>query len=528
MGTRNWSWTAASLVIAGVLGCASAASAKPIVMPTTVKEFQKQQAALASAKAGGITPPAPPCPENGVLYPPRVPVPSGVPYLLGNCGVAQPAATSMPWAGNMAYYGGPVQVHPKEYLIYWGWGENGAWPSGTSCSPQTFTEGSITTTLQCDPDGAGKYMADFVQQMGGTKWADVSTQYYQVDGSGNTQYVSNDPNVLAGIWVDDTNDASKLVGTTSTNPAGPTNTYTMLAEEAARAAAHFGVSGADLNNANFVVIQPPKFSDPNALNSGYCAFHDYTLEGVPGNSYYDQNYVQQGLSYTNIPYSLAINSGGVNVCGENAVNVDSSNPNVGKLDGFSIVLGHEIEETITDPGAEATVGSGLSVKDYGGWYDTTDPNENGDKCAWVGENMLTVQGPPLPVPGALGDINGNAGEQFAVQSLWSNADNQGTGYCAGAGTDSPVPAAPYGNTSGGSPGGGGGSGGGGSSGGTGSSGSSTSSGSTGSSGQRGYNAPSHKSAPKKPRRKHAKRHAAHKRKHVQKSRRHTKKSPRHR
>ena len=49
-----------------------------------------------------------------------------------------------------------------------------------------------------------------------------------------------------------------------------------------------------------------------------------------------------------MPYALAINSGGANVCGENAVNPGAA----GKLDGFSIVLGHEIEETVTDPGAE--------------------------------------------------------------------------------------------------------------------------------------------------------------------------------
>jgi serine protease len=138
-----------------------------------------------------------------------------------------------------------------------------------------------------------------------------------------------------------------------------------------------------------------------------------------------------------MPYALAINSGGVNVCGENAVNTDPP----GKLDGFSIVLGHEIEETITDPGAEDVVSTGLTgTQTYeGGWYDAVDANENGDKCAWVGENLVTAQGPPEPIYGALGDITGNAGERFAAQSLWSNAANAGTGYCAGAGTDSPLP-----------------------------------------------------------------------------------------
>ena len=45
----------------------------------------------------------------------------------------------------------------------------------------------------------------------------------------------------------------------------------------------------------------------------------------------------------------------------------------------------------------------------------------------------------LPIPGAMGDIKGNSGTTFAVQSLWSNEAAAGTGYCAGAGTDLPAP-----------------------------------------------------------------------------------------
>jgi serine protease len=135
-----------------------------------------------------------------------------------------------------------------------------------------------------------------------------------------------------------------------------------------------------------------------------------------------------------MPYALAINSGGVNVCGENAVNGGSA----GRLDGFSIVLGHEIEETVTDPAAEDVLGSGTSAQQIGGWYDALDANENGDKCAWVGENLLTAQGPPAPIPGAMGNMQGNGGGTFAVQSLWSNDSAAGAGYCAGAGTDLPV------------------------------------------------------------------------------------------
>ncbi len=108
------------------------------------------------------------------------------------------------------------------------------------------------------------------------------------------------------------------------------------------------------------------------------------------------NGITKGIAYTNMPYALAINSSGANVCGENAVNSGAA----GKLDGFSIVLGHEIEETVTDPGAEDIVGTGSAAQNLGGWYDAIDANENGDKCAWVGES-LGLPGEPAvtPIPG---------------------------------------------------------------------------------------------------------------------------------
>jgi len=413
---------ATSFVAAGLLGIgAVTATAKPILMPTLQKELKAQRAIWQQhvfAPVGSLQPPAPPCPENGEL-----------PSPFSNCGLPEFPATTLPVPGNMAYYGGHVVTAPKIYLVYWGWGETGAFPSSEACASEAIAEGSITATLACDPDGAGKYLADFIDQLGGTQWAGEQTQYYQTDSSGNKDYITNPTDQLGGIWADDTNSITGLESTSSSNPPGSTNTYTDLAAEAQRAVAHFGIT--DLNNSDIVIAQPPNFSDPNALASGYCAFHDYTYPGVEGGIY---NGIQQGIQYTNLPYSLAINSNGANDCGENAVN---SGPQ-GKLDGFSIVVGHEIEETNTDPGAEDVIGTGTSAQQIGGWYDALDANENGDKCAWVGENLVTGSGPPEPIPGALGDITGNQGETFAVQSLWSNDSAEGAGYCAGAGTDLPT------------------------------------------------------------------------------------------
>ncbi len=401
----------------------SAASAIPIKMPTLSKEIAQQQEIVAAHKA--INPPAPPCPETGML-----------PEPFSNCGLPEAPATTLPYPGNMAYWGGHVQVAPQVYIVYLGWGQPGAFPEGAACKPETVKEGTLKARLKCDPDGAGARMADFVQQMGGTEWAAVSTQFFQTAADGSTQNITNPTNVLAGIWVDDTKTAPSLTGTSASNPPGPGNTYTDLATEAARAVKHFHIS--DLADADIVVAQPPGSSDPNALESGYCAFHDYTQPEIEGGIY---DGIQPNIAYTNMPYALAINSTSengesTNDCGKNAVNSGEA----GKLDGFSIVLGHELEETITDPGAEDIIGSGTSAAKLGGWYDTIDANENGDKCAWVGEPLIGgLPGAPnvLPIPGAMDDIKGNAGTTFAVQSLWSNEAAAGTGYCAGAGTDLP-------------------------------------------------------------------------------------------
>ena len=394
--------------IASSLVWAGGALANPIYMPTITKEIQQQRSAAA------LNPPPPPCPQ----YPTESCTP-----------LPETPATSLPFPGNMAYYGGHVQVGPKEYVVFWGWGQAGAWPKGTKCKAEAIAEGKFTATLPCDPDGAGKYVADFVQQMGGTTWAGVQTQYYETTSAGKTT-ARHEPDRAARGHLGRQHRRQHAAQDLEQQQGGLDEHATELGREAQAGVRHFGIT--DLADSNVVIVQPPGLSDPNALSQGYCAFHDYVYPGVESDVY---NGLGSGIEYSNIPYQLVRSTRmAANVCGENAVNSDAR----GKLDGFSIVTGHEMEETVTDPGAEDVVGD--QPLDYlGGWYDTLDGNENGDKCAWVGENLATGQGPPEPIPGAIGDIKGNAGSRFAVQALWSNAANEGTGYCAGAGTDSPIP-----------------------------------------------------------------------------------------
>ncbi len=399
-------------------------------MPTVQKEIQTQQHIWYQhtfAPLGALQPPAPPCPENGML-----------PAPFSSCGVPEAPATTLPYPGNMAYWGGHVQASPHIYIVYWGWGETGAFPAGQPCTAEKIAEGTVTATLKCDPDGAGRYMADFVHQLGGTQWAGEQTQYYQTvnDPSGNLTSSTSPtrPTSSPGsgsMTPTRSPDCPRRRRATPPAPATPTPTW-----RPRRRARRRTSTSPIWPTPQFIIAQPANYSDPNAVSTGYCAFHDYTYPGLQGGIY---NGLTKGISYTNMPYALSINSGGANVCGKNAVNSGAA----GNLDGFSIVLGHEIEETVTDPGAEDILGSGTSTTNLGGWYDSVDANENGDKCAWVGEG-LGLPGEPTvtPVPGAINDIKGNLGKTFAVQSLWSNQAAEGAGYCAGAGNDLPQPLPP--------------------------------------------------------------------------------------
>lgn len=391
--------------LSGTVSSLSTLKHHPMYLPSIANQW-----AGAGSNHTALQPPAPPCPESGLL-----------PAPFSNCGLPEFPATGQPYPGNMAYWGGHVQTNPIVYLVYWGWGQSGAF--GTCGGPATFNEnttaGPSSVTLACDPDGAGKRMADFVSQMGGTPWEGVTTQYYETV-NGQKVSVTNPGQVLGGVWVDDTNN-NPLHGSISAN-----NGYTAMAQEAQRAMSHFGVSTAGLDNAEFVIAQPANLSDPAAQSQGYCAFHDYTEPVLESGIY---NNIQPGISYVNMPYVLDQGTG----CGENLVNSGSA----GTLDGFTIALGHEILETVTDPGAEDILPNGTVL---GGWFDPFDANENGDKCAYVGANPLggTVGPNEINEPGAAGNITGSAGGTFPVQSTWSNNALSGLGYCAGV-NDLPAP-----------------------------------------------------------------------------------------
>lgn len=248
-------------------------------------------------------------------------------------------------SNNLNYGGGPIQKSPKIYLIFWGW------------------TGATDTTH--DPDGMAQYLVNYVSALGGSNLANVATQYYST-AQGN---ITNPTGQLAGTWYD-----SSL----------PPSNYAEsdIQSEANKAIAHFGYSA----DANYFVVTPHNYTT-SGFGSQWCAFHN-SMSGSSG-----------PIAYTDFPYVPDAGSG----CGQGSV----TSP--GTLDGASIVGGHEIEETVTDPGAG------------NGWTDSSGA-EIGDKCAWTNLQNVSMYG----------------GAMFPNQPEWGN-DIAGCEYSYGSSTPTPSP-----------------------------------------------------------------------------------------
>jgi hypothetical protein len=187
---------------------------------------------------------------------------------------------------------------------------------------------------------------------------------------------------LAGVWVDE-------------SAAAPNRaTGNQLGAEAIRAAQHFGNSTQAANrDAEYAIISPTG-THPDGFNTpggGFCGWHDDTadpnLPGGPVNSPLD-------VAFTNMPYVTDLGQ----TCGENFVNGGAQGVN----DGFSIVLGHEYAQTITD-----------QLPAFG-WTNSASGEENADLCAWN----------PVGTAGGTNNLKLSTGT-FAMQSTWANDDAGG-------------------------------------------------------------------------------------------------------
>jgi len=225
---------------------------------------------------------------------------------------------------------------------------------------------------------AQTYVNSFFGGVGGSSWFNSQTQYCQGVAIGSQfcsggQNVTNPTGQLKGTWVD-----------TSTVPRHPTDAQVQA--EAQRGASHFGYSA----NALYMVFTPHSHNI-SGFGTQFCAYHDNTT------------FNGQDLAYANMPY---IPDAGFS-CGMNFINGSNNSFGNGYFDGFSIVAGHEYAEASTDAFPSDTLA----------WVDSSTA-ETGDKCAWD-------QGPGPDVAANI-SLGGN---QFAVQTLWSNLANSTTGGC---------------------------------------------------------------------------------------------------
>jgi len=257
---------------------------------------------------------------------------------------------------NLTYRGGTggigVEMAPKVYIVLWG----SQWVGN-------------------DPSGETAILTSFYNGAGGSTWLNSVIQYCQGVAIGTTfcngtgTAAGNQPNMLVGVWSDNATAA----------PSKPSQSQ--FAAEAVRAAQHFGnTSGGSNANAQYVIATATG-NNSSGFGLQYCAYHSSTNSAVGS------------VAYTNLPYMTDAGAS----CGANF-------NGLGAKAGITIVAGHEMAESITDPFPSS------------GWVDSSGA-ENADKCSWISSGQ-----------GAAANVTLSTGS-FPVQSLWSNTFSSGAGGC---------------------------------------------------------------------------------------------------
>ena len=303
-----------------------------------------------------------------------------------------PTGTVNSVTNDIIYHGGNlgdgaigVETMPAVYLVYWGT----EWATGFTTPDDDGTLYS-SKTLQ-------NYVNSFMDNVGGSPWAAVQTQYCRNVPAGATScagipgvdYITNPKKQLRGIWTDPTPVPDDII----TLGLAENLVNDPLAMEAMRASAHFQYDP----QATYIILTPPR---PIATGQPvYCGYHTQTtsINGL-GNPY--------RIQYAFIPFQNkdwpALGTSG---CGKHFVNAQSNAFGNGIFDGYSMVVGHEYSEAVTDPDN--------FFANQDGWNDATG-SENADKCAWIETQNI-----------ALG------GHQYAIQPTWSNeAFDAGKDGCA--------------------------------------------------------------------------------------------------
>ncbi len=271
---------------------------------------------------------------------------------------------------------GVLSGQSKVYLVLYGtqWGTQG-------------TDGSGNSTFTGDSAGAAVAAQKMFKGIGsnGELWSAELTQW--CDGPNvaanattcpsNASFIPYQQNIYAGVWYDNS----------AASPASAT--AAQLGNEAIAAAAHFGNTTAASNRYAYYIIMSPHGTNPDNYQSpttGYCAWHDYTADAGVTSPYGE-------LAFSNQPYNIDQGAS----CGTNFVNSGSA----GTLDGYTMTLGHEWHEMMSDQ-----FPAGGWTNKTGGTYNG---QENSDECAWIAAGTA----------GGAANIAFTTGT-FAEQASWSN------------------------------------------------------------------------------------------------------------
>jgi hypothetical protein len=280
-------------------------------------------------------------------------------------------------------YGGGVDGigvqsgHSKVYLVFYGT----QWGTQTTANGISSFSGDANHAAEAAQNmfkGIGTnnelWSADLTQWCDGPNVATGATSC-----PANAAYVPyQSGGVLSGVWYDNSK-ASPSAATAA-----------QLGQEAVSAASHFGNTTAASNRYAYYVILSPHGTNTDNYQGSYCAWHDWNGDVGASSPYGD-------IAFSNQPYNIDSGQG----CGVNFVNSGSA----GTLDGYTMTLGHEWHEMMSDQNP-----AGGWTNHTGGTYNG---QENSDECAWLAPGTT----------GGAANISFGSFGTYAEQASWSNDTN---------------------------------------------------------------------------------------------------------
>jgi hypothetical protein len=209
--------------------------------------------------------------------------------------------------------------------------------------------------------GANAILTDFANNIGGSPYFNINTTYGDTAGNvANSVY-----------YVSSASDAGSLGSSLNDN-----SIWTIATNAIAS-----GKLPLDANGVYFV-LTAPGVAETSGFLTQYCGWHSYGT-----------------YNSTNVKVAFVGDPAGPNL--GNCAAQTSSSPNGDvSADAMASIVGHELEESVTDPLLNA-------------WYDSSG-NENADKCAWT--FGVTYQS-----NGAFANMQ-LGGRNYLIQQNWLNAN----------------------------------------------------------------------------------------------------------